>query len=354
MRIKRSGAIVVLLENDRFVFHDFLGQQTFLANTIALEIIRRLPVWTDLEGVLAFLTGYSRDSIVRAVRQLIELGAILEEGTPAAALDDDFTQRWLWGPLAGAYHFGARDGTFLAAEAADALLTAQAKYLPSPPLFTRNRDPASDVVLPMGAYESELFSTMARRRTQRFLLDAPIALEHLADCLLFSMAITGIIEDPQIADLPLKMTPSGGGRNPYESYVCARAVDGLEPGAYHYSGWDRTLGVVRAGPPPAFPDLLAGQAWTADAAAVIFLVANFERPMWKYHDPGAYRVTMIEAGHIAQNIMLVATKYGLAANPSGALTRSLVEETLGVGGVTQSVVYALVLGVPAEPVEAPG
>jgi nitroreductase len=73
--------------------------------------------------------------------------------------------------------------------------------------------------------------------------------------------------------------------------------------------------------------------------------------MWKYHDPGAYRVTMIEAGHIAQNIMLVATRHGLAANPSGALARGLVEETLGVGGITQAVVYALVLGVPGAPPE---
>jgi SagB-type dehydrogenase family enzyme len=346
MRIRRSGAIVVLLENDQFVFHDFLGQQTFSANPTALEIIRRLPVWTDLEGVFAFLPGYSRTSIERSIRQLIELGVILEEGSAAAALDEDFTRQWIWGPVAGAYHFGTRDGAFLAAEAADALLVEQAKYLPSPPLFTRNTSPASDIALPLGTYESELFATMARRRTQRLLRDEPIGLESLADCLLFSMGITAIIEDAQIADLPLKMTPSGGGRNPYEAFVCARAVTGLAPGTYHYSGWDRTLGIVGAGPPPAFPELLAGQSWTSNAAAVIFLVANFERPMWKYHDPGAYRVTMIEAGHIAQNIMLVATRHGLAANPSGAMSRRLVEETLSVGGVTQSVVYALVLGVP--------
>jgi SagB-type dehydrogenase family enzyme len=351
MRVKRSGAILVFMENDQFVFHDFLGQQTFSANPIALEIIRNLSVWTDFEGVVGLLPGYSRQSVHRSVRQLIELGVILEEGSAAADLEADFTQRWLWGPVAGAYHFGHRDGAFLAADAVDALLTAQAMFNPSPPLFTRNTDPASDVPLPLGTYESELFATMARRRTQRFLADAPITLQQLSDCLLFSLAITAIIEDPQISDLPLKMTPSGGGRNPYEGYVCARAVTGLAPGTYHYSGFDRTLGAVGAGPPPAFPELLGGQGWTATAAAVIFLVANFERPMWKYHDPGAYRVTMIEAGHIAQNIMLVATRHGLAANPSGALARGLVEETLGVGGITQAVVYALVLGVPGAPPE---
>jgi len=93
--------------------------------------------------------------------------------------------------------------------------------------------------------------------------------------------------------------------------------------------------------------MLGNQLWTKSAAAVLFLVANFERPMWKYHHAGAYRVTIIEAGHIAQNMMLVATNHGLVANPTGALSLDLVEATLGVGGVTQSVVYALVLGVPS-------
>jgi SagB-type dehydrogenase family enzyme len=121
----------------------------------------------------------------------------------------------------------------------------------------------------------------------------------------------------------------------------------LTAGVYHYSAIDRTLGAVSGGPPPPFPSLLAGQDWTSKAAAVVFLVANFDRTMWKYHQPGAYRVTMIEAGHIAQNMILAAAKHGLAANPTGAMAPDLVEATLGVGGITQSVVYAIVLGVPA-------
>src|SRR6202040_3384069 len=106
----------------------------------------------------------------------------------------------------------------------------------------------------------------------------------------FSMAITAFIEDPETVDLPLKMTPSGGARNPYEAYVCVRNVTGLTPGTYHYSALEHSLGTVQDGQPPPFPAMLADQPWTATAAAVIFLVANFDRAMWKYRDPGAYRV----------------------------------------------------------------
>jgi len=350
VRVKRSSALVILLENDRYVFHDVLGQRTFSANPTALEIVRRLGAWTDLEALAAMLGGYSRASIDRAISQLAELGAIVVEGSDAAAMDDAFDRAWLWGPLAAAYHFGVRDSAFLSAEDSDSLLREQVKFNPSPPLFQTNNDPLNDIPLPVpdaGARANcALFATMAARRTRRLMLDRPVTLDQLADCFLYSMAITAMLEDPEVMDLPLKMTPSGGGRNPYEGYVCARDVTGLAPGTYHFSAYQRTLGVVRAAPPPAFPAMMGGQAWTANAAAVIFLVARFERPMWKYHDPGAYRVTIIEAGHIAQNMMLAATWHGLAANPSGAFTRDLVNDTLRVGGVTQSVIYALVLGVP--------
>ena len=347
MRIKRAKTLVVLMENDQVVFHNFLVQQTFSASPTALEILRRLGAWTDPEALGEHLPGYSRPSIDRSIDQLKELGAIIVEDSEAADREAEFEQAWLWGPFAAALHYGARSGEFLAAEEADSLLVQQARYLPSPALFSRNRDPASDITLPLNPLTSDPFLTMSRRRTMRRLRDEPMTIAALADCFQFSLAITAMIDDPEIVDLPLKMTPSGGGRNPYEGYVCVRNVTGLPPGIYHYSAIDRTLGAVRPGPPPSFSTLMAGQRWTENAAAIIFLVANFDRAMWKYHQPGAYNATMIEAGHIAQNIMLAATAHGLAANPVGALSLDAIEAALGVAGPTQAVTYALVLGVPA-------
>ena len=346
MRIKRSGAIIVLLEGESFVFHNYLTQQTFSANPTTLEILRLLHDWTELGALQDIAPGYSSASISAAIDELKELGVVIAEDSEAADHEQDFSSRWLWGPLTAAYHLGSRQGDFLAAEDVDALLAEQIKFFPSPPLYTINDDPETDVALPVQDTYPEPFGTMARRRTNRFMQKAPIGLEGLADCFLFSMAITAMIEDPEIVDLPLKMTPSGGGRNPYEAYVCVRDVTGLSPGTYHYSALQGTLGRVRDGPPPAFPAMLANQDWTGNAAAVIFLVANFERSMWKYHHSSAYRITMIEAGHIAQNMMLVATHHGFVANPTGAMNLDLVESTLRVADLTRSAIYALVLGVP--------
>ena len=121
------------------------------------------------------------------------------------------------------------------------------------------------------------------------------------------------------------VTPSGGARNPFELYVYARNVTGLEPGFYHYAALDHDLGLVRAGQ-VEIAALLGGQSWPGRAAAVVFLVAHFPRSMWKYHLAPAYRVVVIEAGFISQNIALAATEHGLSAVPSGALTQPMIEE----------------------------
>jgi SagB-type dehydrogenase family enzyme len=79
---------------------------------------------------------------------------------------------------------------------------------------------------------------------------------------------------------------------------------------------------------------------------MILLCAHMERTMWKYEDANAYRVILIEAGHIGQNIMLVATGHGLTACPTAALDHARAKEILGLTAITQAPIYALTLSVP--------
>ena len=148
--------------------------------------------------------------------------------------------------------------------------------------------------------------------------------------------------------LPLKTTPSGGARNPFEAYVFARNVDGLEPGIYHYSGRQHSLHRLKADPPQTVANLLGDQDWVEAMPCIVFLVAYLERTMWKYSDSNAYRVVLIEAGHIGQNIMLAATQAGLSACPTAALAHTAIKNLLGLTRLTQAPLYALTLSYPAE------
>jgi SagB-type dehydrogenase family enzyme len=143
--------------------------------------------------------------------------------------------------------------------------------------------------------------------------------------------------------MPVTLTPSGGARNPFEAYVYCRKVQGVAEGLYHYSALQHSLEPVAAtAPKPA--ELLPQQAWVDDAAAIVFLVANFDRTMWKYGQPFGYKTVLIEAGHIAQNIAVTCAKLGLTANPTLGIDDARLDKALGLAPPLQSALYALSIG----------
>ena len=84
--------------------------------------------------------------------------------------------------------------------------------------------------------------------------------------------------------------------------------------------------------------------WFDHAATLILLVANFERTMWKYPHPTGYRVVVLEAGHIAQNIILAATAHDLASTPTCALSDVEAEALTGSKSITSTTMYCVALG----------
>ena len=130
------------------------------------------------------------------------------------------------------------------------------------------------------------------------------------------------------------------------AYVYCRKVDGVPNGLHHYSAVQHSLEPCGAGPWPEPSKLLPEQVWVDDAAAVVFLVANFDRTMWKYGEAFAYKTILIEAGHIAQNMAVACAKFGLAANPTLGIDDDKIEEAIGVSPPLVSAIYALSIGHP--------
>jgi SagB-type dehydrogenase family enzyme len=240
--------------------------------------------------------------------------------------------------------FQVQDKKYISAGEAEALQRAKLAECQQPKLYTRNDGEA--VALPPALAENELLQLMARRRTVRSAAAEEITLKQLSDCLFAGLGITGNTHNC-VGELPLSMTPSGGARNPYEAYVYARSVEGLQPGFYHYSAFDHTLGRVDTDRLPKPSELMGGQEWTDEMPCVIILCALFERTMWKYDDANAYRVVLIEAGHIGQNLMLAATQHGLSACPSAALNHSEICDCVAEKNrFTHAPIYALTLAKP--------
>jgi SagB-type dehydrogenase family enzyme len=147
-------------------------------------------------------------------------------------------------------------------------------------------------------------------------------------------------------ELPMKTSPSGGSRHPLELYVCARRVDGLAPGIYHYASDDHCLELITRHKRPArVQRYLPTQFYYEGAAALLFFTAMFDRYQWKYETARAYRAVFIEAGHQCQTFCLMATDLGLAPFCSMALADREIETDLRIDGVSEAAVYAAGVGV---------
>jgi hypothetical protein len=62
------------------------------------------------------------------------------------------------------------------------------------------------------------------------------------------------------------------------------------------------------------------------------MTAVFERTMWKYCRGRAYRVVLLDTGHLAQTFCLTATRLRLGPFSTAAQNDSLIETDLGSTG----------------------
>ena len=127
----------------------------------------------------------------------------------------------------------------------------------------------------------------------------------------------------------------------------ALRVKGLKAGLYHYHPTRHRLEAIgtKATRDKAWR-YCARQDYVRNAAALFLMTAVFGRTMWKYPHPRAYRVVLLDAGHLCQTFCLVATWLGLAPFCTAALKDTLIEEDLGIDGVRESVLYVAGVGLP--------
>jgi len=205
------------------------------------------------------------------------------------------------------------------------------------------------IALPETLPESpaRLDDVIANRVSAREFGAGAITFAQLAKVLLAGTAVTRTNADTPYPN-PFRAVPSGGALYPLELYVHARRVDGLASGLYHLDPEARELDQLRlgddAGPPAGClvqPDLEAAYA------AAVFVTAVFYRSTFKYGDRG-YRFVLLEAGHLVQTACLTATALELGATPLGGYVDRRVDRWLRFDGLSQSTVYGLLLGAPAD------
>jgi SagB-type dehydrogenase family enzyme len=85
----------------------------------------------------------------------------------------------------------------------------------------------------------------------------------------------------------------------------------------------------------------------AHASLIVFVAALFERSTFKYGNRG-YRFTLIEAGHLVQNVHLVLQGLKLSGVSIGGFFDREVDRLLRLDGLNQSTLCMVALGKDAE------
>ena len=191
-----------------------------------------------------------------------------------------------------------------------------------------------------------LAEALRARRSERGFCSGELTLCELATVLHAAYGVTrpATSDDPQ----PLRAVPSGGALYPLDVYAVLARVHGAERGLYHFDPLRHVLEVLSLGASPLtvleeaaiYPEIVAG------CAATLLVTGMFWRSRFKY-GPRGYRFTLLEAGHLVQNVLLMCAALELAAVPVGGFYDRPVDALLGADGVNESVVYAVCLGRPA-------
>lgn len=220
--------------------------------------------------------------------------------------------------------------------------------------FKVYRDAKEKVILSKDFNDSGLTLEKAilRRRTIRDFSEEPLSLIEVSKLLHFSYGITSskVIEDSGGVVLPLRAAPSAGALYPLEIYLIVSNIENLERGIYHYNVRDHLLELVNDKYSPedlykyTFGSGISANAEIIRKSSLVFVIsAIFDRNQWKYQERG-YRFILFDAGHIMQNLYLIAIGMNIGVTAIGGFVDDGINGLLGIDGVYESAIYLAAVG----------
>lgn len=207
--------------------------------------------------------------------------------------------------LALLYHLNSEP--WLNVEAYAASTTADAAFRTGPAPGRRLQ------VLPRPGDAGVIGHAIRGRRSCRAFDPRPMSLELLATLLSHGYGIAEKSIAVAGQSMLARPVPSAGGLYPLSLFAMLRRVEGMEDGVYRYHPLGHGLEAIAPLPSKEEAgELLLAQPFVTEASAVVFISAALELTLGKYGARG-YRYLLLEAGHVAQNLCLLAVANGMTS-----------------------------------------
>jgi SagB-type dehydrogenase family enzyme len=143
----------------------------------------------------------------------------------------------------------------------------------------------------------------------------------------------------------LRTVPSAGARHAFETYLVINNVEGLEKGLYRYLALSHQLVLVKSSESIALDVSQAAlkQKMIEEASITFIWVADAYRMTYRYGMRG-YRYMFLDAGHVCQNLYLIAQQLHCGTCAIAAYDDDAMNQLLDFDGVNTFVIYMATLG----------
>ena len=276
--------------------------------------------------------------------------------------------KWNWGKLSHIFHFGTqnllpKDLSGVPAMNFSRYFRHCASILPATPELIMKREGRS-IELPAADLSTlqnvGLWDSLRRRKTTRDFFGEKLPLRTVSTIL---YAVFGAVHGAGRQDIEKfgiksfgyrRTSASGGGLQSTEPYLLNFRIEGLELGAYHYHSLEHRLYKVADDSNLSAKDiglLTGGQNYSANLTFVVCLVMRLDKLWWKYGSSRAYRVAILDIGHLSQTFQIVCAGLSVCTWISGALFDDELNKRLGLDSNRESCMLVLGGGVGSgEPV----
>ncbi|MFN2632050.1 MAG: SagB/ThcOx family dehydrogenase [Thermoanaerobaculia bacterium] len=337
-RLVRSPNIAAYWSPRGFVLEEFVRRCRITAAPATIQVLNEFERPATASTVARRFPSLDASSVERQVLRLADLGFLVRG---SARRMGDVAERWHGLFPAAFYHFSTREPTYvLDPEMQTQIFAERLKTAPQPSIY-KNYGRTARIALPKGMPLDETLSeVLSRRRTSREFGRVEVPLETFAELVRGTWGQTGTVHAGPLGTLLLKTSPSAGARNPVECYVLVRRVRGLRAGLYHYDVRADCLERLRSGEfRHEMIAMASGQRWVGGAAFLCIMTAIADRVYWKYRSSDSYRLFFLDAGHLAQTFVLLATALNLPCFTTAAVQEGRIEEFLGLDGTSEFPIY---------------
>lgn len=187
----------------------------------------------------------------------------------------------------------------------------------------------------------DLAQLVEKRESLRKYADTPLTLQELAFLLWGTQGVKSRTDYP----ITKRTVPSAGSRHPFETYLLINKVEGLTPGLYRYLALSHQLAQL-----PGFEKIrdqlteaCLKQKHVFNSALTFAWIAVPERTTWRYGERG-YRYIHLDAGHVCQNLYLLAGAIDCGVCAIAAFDDDLANQTLRLDGEKEFVINLASLG----------